>query len=335
LAFVEIQGMQVKVKHMRIPVLNLKYFSYFSLFIVIAVVLAGCSSSDDEKFAEMPVEVLYNNAMNLLEEHSYQKAASVFDEVERQHPYSKWATKAQIMAAYSHYRAQKYERALAALDSFLQLHPAHEDVPYALYLQALCYYEQLTPATRDQKDTQVALETFQDLNRRFPLTDYARDARIKIQLLEDALAGKEMEIGRFYQNKRSYSAAINRFKVVSTKYQTTKHVEEALYRLVECYMALGLKQEAQEAAAVLGHNYPNSSWYAESYALVTGVPVVNSEGSSPLREETWLDRLQNWNKGLPQKDKSVGKTPGQKDKMAYKIGSKQKPTTEEQKPDSK
>jgi outer membrane protein assembly factor BamD len=278
---------------------KVNYLSKGSLAIVMMLLLVGCSTSE-EKYADTPVEVLYNNAMSLLEEHSYQKAASTFDEVDRQHPYSTWATKAQIMAAYAHYRAQKYERTLAALDAFLQLHPAHEDVPYALYLQGLTYYEQLTPTGRDQKDTQVALETLQDLNRRFPLSDYARDARIKIQLLEEVLASKEMEIGRFYQNRGSYAAAINRFKLVSTKYQTTKHVEEALYRLVECYMALGVRQEAQSAAAVLGHNYPGSPWYAESYALVEGKPIAAAGVDNPLREESWWDRLQNWNKGLPQ-----------------------------------
>jgi outer membrane protein assembly factor BamD len=301
LAFHENQGMQVSVKNCVRMRVTIKYFTPIS-FIFAVLLLAGCSSSDDEKYTEMPVETLYNQAMVLLEEQSYQKAATAFDEVERQHPYSKWATKAQIMAAYAHYRAQKYERALAALDSFLQLHPAHEDVAYALYLQALCYYEQLSPATRDQKDTMVALETFQELNRRFPLSDYARDARIKAQLLEDALAGKEMEIGRFYHDKRSYSAAINRFKVVSTKYQTTQHVEEALYRLVECYTALGLKQEAQQAAAVLGHNYPNSPWYAEAFAMVENKPVqgVKFDDGKPAGEESWWDRLRNWDKGLPQ-----------------------------------
>lgn len=278
---------------------KVRYFSQFSIVLVMALLLVGCSSSDDEKYADMPVETLYNKAMSLLEEHSYQKAASAFDEVDRQHPYSKWATKAQIMGAYAHYRAQKYERTLAALDAFLQLHPAHEDVPYALYLQGLSYYEQLTPTGRDQKDTQIALDTFQDLNRRFPLSDYARDARIKVQLLEDVLAGKEMEIGRFYQDKGSYSAAINRFKLVSTKYQSTKHVEEALYRLVECYMVLGLRQEAQAAAAVLGHNYQSSPWYAESYALVEGKPLAAAGFEKSLRDESWWDRLENWNKGLP------------------------------------
>lgn len=285
--------------------------------------LGGCSSSDEEKYADMPVEVLYTNAMRLLEEHSYQKAATAFDEVDRQHPYSKWATKAQIMAAYAHYRAQKYERTLAALDSFLQLHPAHEDVPYALYLQGLSYYEQLTPTRRDQKDTQVALETFQDLNRRFPLSDYARDGRIKIQLLEDVLASKEMEIGRFYQNKGSYSAAINRFKFVSTKYQTTKHVEEALYRLVECYMALGLRQEARSAAAVLGHNYPRSPWYAESYALVEGKPMGEAGAATSLRDESWWDRLKNWNKGIPEKTNADESNTAQSDDTTSDVYKKQ------------
>jgi len=275
----------------------------FWLSILCLILCAGCSSTDDEKFSDQPVETLYNKGMDLLEQGSYQKAASIFDEVDRQHPYSKWATKAQTMAAYAHYKGQKYERALAALESFLQLHPAHEDVPYALYLEGLCYYEQLSPAARDQKDAQMAFNIFQDLNQRFPLSDYARDARLKMQLLEDAMAGKEMEIGRFYQAKKSYAAAINRFKVVTTKYQTTQHVEEALHRLVESYLALGLQDEARSAAAVLGHNYPGSNWYGESYHLIEGKDLDPEAAAARINEESWIDRLANWNKGLPKKNK--------------------------------
>jgi outer membrane protein assembly factor BamD len=313
-------------------VTTFKYFTPLSVIFAV-LILAGCSSNEEEKYAEMPVEKLYNQGMSLMDEQAYQKAATAFDEVERQHPYSKWATKAQIMAAYSHYKAQKYERALAALDSFLQLHPAHDDVAYALYLQALCYYEQLSPATRDQKDTMVALETFRELNRRFPLTDYSRDARIKIQLLEDALAGKEMEIGRFYHDRRSYSAAINRFKTVSTKFQTTKHVEEALFRLVECYTALGLRQEAQQAAAVLGHNYPDSPWYAEAYAMVENKPAQGvSFNDKPVGQETWWDRLKNWDQGLPQTNSPEDPQNVQKEADTSDIYRMQ--TTKERKPDS-
>lgn len=267
-------------------------------FAIVTTTLVGCSSTP-EKYADQPVEVLYNDAMDHLERHVYSKASDLFDEVERQHPYSQWATKAQIMSAYASYKGQKYEKSIAALESFLQLHPAHEDVPYALYLQGLCYYEQLSPSMRDQKDTETALQSFRELSMRFPMSDYSKDARAKIKLLEDTLAGKEMDIARFYMDKKAYTAAINRFQQVVKTYQTTKYIEEALHRMVECYLALGLKEEATATAAVLGHNYPGSSWYGESYYLLKGTRPPAGKGTQPL-EESWIDRLKNWNKGRPQ-----------------------------------
>ncbi len=268
----------------------------------LTLLLAGCSTTDDGKYEERPVGVIYNTALDLLKKQSYGDAAKEFDEVERQHPYSKWATQAQLMSAYANYKGQKYETALATLEAFVQLHPAHPDVPYALYMQGMCYYEQLSPSLRDQQDTLKALEIFQDLNARFPFTDYAKDARTKIILLQDALAGKEMEVGRYYQSRRAYAAAINRFQDVSGNYDTTNHVEEALYRTVECYLALGLPQEAKAAASILGHNYPQSPWYAEAYTLMGGTGLPTDQ-ETPLRykDESWIDRVRNWNKGLPQK----------------------------------
>lgn len=258
--------------------------------------LAGCSTTE-EKFEDKPVEAIYNGAMDQLQKGAYERAATQFDEVERQHPYSTWATKAQIMAAFAHYKGQKYEKALAALDSYLQLHPAHEDVPYALYLKGLCFYEQLLPTGRDQRETEEGVDTFKELVKRFPNSDYAKDGRLKLALLEDSVAGKEMEIGRFYQERKSYASAINRFNIVVSKFDRTRHVEEALHRIVECNLALGLRDQAQAAASVLGHNYPKSHWYAESFFLLEGKDVRPS--TSPLRtkDDTWLDRLKNWNKG--------------------------------------
>jgi outer membrane protein assembly factor BamD len=230
---------------------------------------AACSSSDKEDtYVERPVEQIYNSAVDALTEERYATAAREFDEVDRQHPYSVWATKAQLMAAYAHYQNNKYDDAVIALDRFIQLHPSNRDVAYAYYLKALCYYEQISDVQRDSKMTELALRSFDEVIRRFPETSFARDARLKIDLTHDHLAGKEMEVGRFYLKRGQHVGAINRFRVVIDKYQTTSHVPEALHRLVESYLALGLTEEARKVAAVLGHNYPGSVWYNDSYALV-------------------------------------------------------------------
>jgi outer membrane protein assembly factor BamD len=240
-------------------------------FLVIAGVLAlgACASENKDAYQDRPVEALYNAAMDDLVAESYAKAAKEFDEVERQHPYSIWATKAQLMAAYSLYEAGNYDDSILALDRFIQLHPGHQDVAYAYYMKALDYYVQITDVGRDQRITEDALKTLQEVVRRFPGTRYARDAMLKIDLTRDHLAGKEMEIGRFYETQKEYLAAINRFRAVVDNYQTTTHVPEALHRLIECYLALGLNDEAQRTASVLGYNYPGSEWYRDSYALVT------------------------------------------------------------------
>ena len=240
-------------------------------FLVIAgaLALAACANKDQDAYVERPVEALYNTAMDDLAAEDYSKAAKAFDETERQHPYSIWATKAQLMAAYALYQAGNYDESILALDRFIQLHPGHPDVAYAYYMKALDYYVQITDVGRDQRITEDALKTMQEVVRRFPETRYARDARLKIDLTRDHLAGKEMEIGRYYENVGEYLAAINRFRVVVDKFQTTTHVPEALHRLIECYMALGLNDEAQRTASVLGYNYPGSEWYRDSYALVT------------------------------------------------------------------
>jgi outer membrane protein assembly factor BamD len=245
-----------------------------------AGLLAACAA-EEPKYVEKPVEELYNTAVDLMQKQEYTKAAAAFDEVERQHPYSVWATKAQLMAAYSQYQKNGYDDAIIALDRFIQLHPSHVDVPYAYYLKALCYYEQISDVGRDQKMTDLAAKSLQDLMTRFPTSKYARDAGLKLDLTRDHLAGKEMEIGRYYQAQRQYLAAINRFKLVIDNFQTTTHVPEALHRLTEAYQALGLTEEAQKTAAILGHNFPGSEWYIDSYELVEGTPVRERVEKAP------------------------------------------------------
>jgi outer membrane protein assembly factor BamD len=187
------------------------------------------------------------------------------------------------MAAFSYYQSNKYDDAIIALDRFIQLHPGHRDIPYAYYLKALCFYEQISDVGRDQRMTQLALDALAEVVKRFPESPYSRDARLKIELAIDHLAGKEMDVGRYYQKQQQYVAAINRYRVVIERYQTTTHVPEALHRLVESYLALGVKDEAQQAAAVLGHNFPGSDWYADSYFLMTGEDLRTEGSTRPRR----------------------------------------------------
>lgn len=256
--------------------------------------LGACSSDDDKKdeYVEQPVNTLYNQAMDALAERRYKDAAKQFEDVERQHPYSIWATKAQLMSAYALYQNNQYQEASNALDRFIQLHPGNRDIAYAYYLKALSYYEQTTDVERDQSNSEQALASLEELIRRFPDSPYARDARRKIDLVKDHLAGKEMEIGRFYETRGQYLAAINRFKAVADKYQTTSQVPEALHRLVECYVALGIMDEARKTAAVLGYNYPRSQWYIDSYQLVENVKVDPKTGQEK-KDDSFLAKA--WN----------------------------------------
>ena len=250
--------------------------------------LAACAGSDKDKYVARPVESLYNSAMDDLQNENWIKAAKGFEEVGRQHPYSVWATKADLMAAYAYYQGNDYDDSILAIDRFIQLHPGHRDVAYAYYLKALDYYVQISDVERDQKITDTALKALEEVVRRFPDSRYARDARLKIDLTRDHLAGKEMEIGRYYENQHEYLAAINRFRTVIDQYQTTTHVPEALHRLTECYLAVGLNDEAQRTAAVLGYNYPGSEWYRDSYAMVT------HEGPTPpdiAQQKGWVARV--------------------------------------------
>jgi len=262
------------------------------LLLALALFLGACeSTSKDEDYIEGTVDELYNIGMDHLLEENYGRAAKYFDEVERQHPYSVWATRAQLMAGYAHYLDNKYIEAINTLERFIQLHPGNRDIAYAYYLRALSYYEQILEVTRDQSSATRALESMEELLRRFPNSKYARDVRRKIDLTRDHLAGKEMEVGRFYLKRGQYLAAINRFRRVIDEYQTTTHVPEALHRLVEAYMALGVVDEARKAAAVLGHNYPGSEWYIDSYELVEGVEV---QASSPDETEAKDGSVWDW-----------------------------------------
>jgi outer membrane protein assembly factor BamD len=232
---------------------------------------------------EKAVGKLYNEGLSNLQSGSYKKAQKNFAEVERQHPYSKWATKAILMQAFAAYQSNSYGDAVNATERFIQLHPGHKDTPYAYYLKALSSYEQISEVRRDQSRTQKAVEALDEVAERFPDSPYAADARKKALVARDQLAAKEMEVGRFYMQKGSYLAGINRFKKVVTDYQTSSQTPEALYRLTEGYMALGVVSEAQTAAAVLGHNYPNSDWYKDAYAL------VSSNGTAPVaNRESWI-----------------------------------------------
>ena len=249
----------------------------------LALVLVGCASEEPE-IPDQPAEILYNNAITALEDGRAPQAAKLFEEVERQHPYSTWATQALIMAAYSYYLMDDYDSAIPALENFIQLHPGNRNAAYAFYLRALCYYEQIADVTRDQGNTEEAQRALSDVIARFPNTPYARDASLKLDLVRDHLAGKEMEVGRYYLTRDLYLAAINRFRTVVEQYQTTTHVPEALHRLVEAYLSLGINDEAQAAAAVLGYNYPGSDWYQDSYALLA---QRNLQPEEP-KEGSWL-----------------------------------------------
>lgn len=242
------------------------------LFVVTLGILSACSSAKEEAERqaqlERPAEQIFNEAKAAYDKGEFQKATKLFDEVERQHPYSDFATQAQLLSAKAAYDGLRYDDAIIALDRFIDLHPGHPSVDYAYYLKALCYYEQMADVRRDQEMTRLALEAFDTVITKFPDSKYARDAKFKRDLTLDHLAGKEMTIGRYYQKRGEFNAAINRFRAVITNYQTTTHTPEALHRLVESYMTLGLKDEATRVAAVLGYNYPGSRWYQDSFALL-------------------------------------------------------------------
>ena len=269
---------------------------HLPLLCLAALSLTACSMLDDEDVASAPNEAeeastsaaaaeLYSEARSKLDGREFKGAIADFEEVERRYPYSDLAIRSQVMAGFTAYKDEEYDQAVSILERYVRMHPGDSSVPYAYYLMALCSYEQISDVGRDQKMTEHAMEALTEVMRRFPDTDYARDAKLKLDLTVDHLAGKEMEIGRYYQSRDEFLAAINRFRFVVENYQTTSHIPEALHRLVETYTAIGLEGEARRYAAVLGHNYPSNIWYRDSYELATGEEVER-----PAKEEKgWLD----------------------------------------------
>jgi outer membrane protein assembly factor BamD len=250
--------------------------------------LMGCSyfNKDEDYVPDTPADKLYNEGLFLLNnKQDYKEAAKKFDAVDRENPYSDWARKALLMSAYSYYQAQEYTDCISSAQRYVALHPGSPDAAYAQYLIGSSYYDQILDVSRDQARADKAIHALEEVVRKYPESEYATGAKKKIDMARDQLAGKEMEIGRFYMNKRDFIGAINRFKVVVTQYQTTRHVEEALERLTEAYIALGIIDEAQTAAAVLGHNFPDSQWYHDAYNLVKRAGVEPNEN-----KDSWISR---------------------------------------------
>jgi outer membrane protein assembly factor BamD len=249
--------------------------------------LAACTSGADLTLPDDPADKLYNEGLFLLQNKKDPKAAAKkFEEVDRQHPYSDWARKSLIMQAYAWYEAREYDESISAAKRYVTLHPGSSDAAYAQFLIASSYFEEIPDVTRDQARTEKAMQALEEVARKYPTTEYASSAKKKLEVARDQLAGKEMMVGRWYLDRKDYTGAINRFKTVVTQYQTTRHVEEALMRLTEGYMALGIVPEAQTAAAVLGHNFPDSPWYKDAYSLVRGGGAEPSEN-----KDSWLSRL--------------------------------------------
>jgi len=257
-----------------------------------SVVLSGCLGPQGRQprlqYEERPVELLYSVGLQRLDDGRYGEAVQFFQEVERQHPYSPWSRRSILMQVFAHYERQGYEEAIAAADRYIQLYPGSPQVSYAYYMKAVCYFEQIVDVGRDQAAAGQALAALTEVTRRFPGTQYATDARVKIDMVNDQLAGKEMEIGRWYLRRDQPLAAVGRFRRVVEQYQTTSHTPEALYRMVEAYLSLGLTAEAERNAAVLGHNFPGSRWYSDAYALVTRQGGTLEQEP---QEEGWLRRL--------------------------------------------
>ncbi|HST93926.1 MAG TPA: outer membrane protein assembly factor BamD [Microvirga sp.] len=274
------------------------------------IVLAGCDTLSSinpfdksetykpEIVADVPAEQIYNDGLARIQKRDFEGAAKKFNSLDRQYPYSEWSRKGMIMEAYANYEGGLYDEAITASKRYLQQHPNTADAAYAQYLMASSYYDQIPDITRDQEKSERAILALQELVERYPRSEYVADARKKIQVASDQLAGKELEVGRFYLQKRNYSGAINRFRTVVSRYQTTRHVEEALERLTEAYMAMGIVSEAQTAAAVLGHNFPDSPWYKDAYNLL-------SKGGVEPREDSgsWISKAF---RGVPQVGQRTG-----------------------------
>jgi len=256
------------------------------LALLAAVALSGCSLFKKKgptlAYQERPVELLFSVGATYLDKHQWADAVNYFREVERQHPYSEWSRRSILMTAYAHYEANNYAEAIADADRFITLYPGNSATPYAYYIKAICYFEQIVDVGRDQAATEQAQGALSEVMKRYPKTEYATDARLKLDMVEDQLAGKEMTIGRFYLRNGDAIAAIGRFRNVVSRYQTTSHAPEALYRLVEAYLTVGLVEEAKRDGAVLGYNYPGDIWYRDAYRLLTSRglrPTASPTGS--------------------------------------------------------
>jgi len=261
--------------------------------VVVLAPLGACSTfsdffsaKDDDNYVEEPADKLYNEGLFLLnDKHEFKSAAKKFEEVDRQHPYTDWARKSLIMSAFAYYQGGDYDESITAARRYVTLHPGSQDAAYAQFLIGSSYFDRIPDISRDQDRTEKAVNELQEVVRKFPNTEYAIAAKKKIDIARDQLAGKEVDIGRWYMQKKDYTGAINRFKTVVTRYQTTRHVEEALMRLTEAYMTLGIVDEAQTSAAVLGHNFPDSPWYQDAYNL------VKSRGLEPTEnKKSWISR---------------------------------------------
>lgn len=270
---------------------------YLALLLAVPLGLAGCaaltnSESKADPFASTtgvlpPADQLYADGVAEMQKGNYDRSVEAFDDVEENYPYSTWSTHAQLMHGYAQYKQQNYDEAIDALNRFIALHPDNQDIAYAYYLKALCYYEQIDDVQRDQTSTYEAIQTLTDVTTRFPESAYARDARVKLRLAQNRLAGHDMTIGRFYEKQHLYAAAVGRYQDVITSYQTTTYTAEAMERLTECYLDLGLTDAAQRTASVLAYNYPGSSWYQAAYNklqahdLVAEAPANAGQNDNP------------------------------------------------------
>ena len=276
----------------------------------VLLLVGGCSmlngmfGDKDPILPDEPADRLYNEGVYLLnEKKDFKESAKKFEEVDRQHPYSEWARKSLIMSAFAYYEAGSYDESINAAKRYITLHPGSSDAAYAQYLIGASYFDQIPDVTRDQTRTERAIAALEEVTRKFPNTEYSDSARKKIEVARDQLAAKEMNVGRWYQEKKDFTGAINRFKVVVTQYQRTRHVEEALARLAECYMTLGIVLEAQTAAAVLGHNFPDSSWYKDAYRLVKAGGLEPQENKGSWMSKAFRTLGVGWNSRA---DKTVG-----------------------------
>jgi len=273
------------------------------LAIAVSLTAAGCAREKPKPrlaYEERPVELLYSTGAFRLDQRRWTEAVAYFQEVERQHPYSEWSRRAILMTGFAHYQANMYADAIKDSERFIQLYPGNASVVYAYYLKSICYFEQIVDVGRDQAATEQALASLNEVITRFPRSEYAADARLKVDMVNDQLAGKEMAIGRYYLRQGQTIAAIGRFRTVVDRYQTTTHTPEALYRLVESYLTVGLLQEATNNGAVLGHNFPGDPWYTDAYKLLTDrglQPAI--EPKTPGAKRSYLDRLLGRGSALP------------------------------------